>query len=109
MPNTHTNPEHKTYTRHHPIHNMNGNIITQHGLPQQASEPFLAEPTSPPMKVLADGMHDGVDDYLKEMGHDAYSVKKLANQDPKFGSDYFAVAHARERHGGGHGLPCACS
>lgn len=48
------------------------------------------------MKVLVDEMYDGMDDDLGKIGYDAYSIKKLAREEPKFGSDYFAVGHAKE-------------
>jgi len=34
-----------------------------------------------PLKILVDEMDDGMDEKLKEIGFDAYSVKKLRRMD----------------------------
>ena len=49
------------------------------------------------MKVLVDQMYDGLEVNLKDMGHDAYSVRKLSGNEPKMGSDYYAVHYAKEK------------
>lgn len=48
------------------------------------------------MKVLVDQMYDGLEANLRDMGYDAYSVRKISGKEPKMGSDYFAVHYAKE-------------
>jgi len=50
------------------------------------------------MKVLIDAMRDGLEDELKEHGYEAYSVKKLCEeQNMKLKSDYSIMKYA-EKH-----------
>ena len=44
---------------------------------------------SKPLKILIDEMDDGWDDKLRNMGYDAYSVKKLR-------TDYSVISFAKE-------------
>ncbi|TLX79281.1 MAG: hypothetical protein E6L00_08295 [Thaumarchaeota archaeon] len=48
------------------------------------------------MKVLLDEMYDGIDIKLKEMGYEAYSVKKLIAEGNKLQSDYSVIKYAEE-------------
>lgn len=48
------------------------------------------------MKILVDENLDGMDLRLKELGYDAYSVRKLQNSGIKLGSDYSIINYARE-------------
>jgi len=48
------------------------------------------------MKVLVDEMYDGIDIKLKEMGYEAYSVKKLIAEGKKLQSDYSVIKYAQE-------------
>ena len=48
------------------------------------------------MKVLVDEMYDGIDIKLKEMGYEAYSVKKLIAEGKKLQSDYSIIKYAQE-------------
>ncbi len=48
------------------------------------------------MKVLVDGMYDGIDIKLKEFGYEAYSVKKLVAEGKKLQSDYSIIKYAEE-------------
>lgn len=47
-------------------------------------------------KVLVDEMDDGWDEKLKQMGFDAYSVKKLRAEGEKLRTDYSVINYARE-------------
>lgn len=47
------------------------------------------------MKILVDENLDGMDIRLKELGYDAYSVRKLQNSGIKLGSDYSIINYAR--------------
>ena len=49
-----------------------------------------------PMKILIDEMDDGWDEKLKEMGYDAYSVKKLRTEGHKLRTDYSVINYAKE-------------
>ena len=48
------------------------------------------------MKVLVDEMDDGMDDKLRNLGYDAYSVKKLLTEGKKLRTDYSIINYARE-------------
>lgn len=48
------------------------------------------------MKILIDEMDDGWDEKLKELGFDAYSVKKLRAEGHKMRTDYSVITHAKE-------------
>ena len=47
-------------------------------------------------KILVDEMDDGMDEKLKEIGYDAYSVKKLRTEGKKLHADYSVINYARE-------------
>ncbi len=47
-------------------------------------------------KILVDEMDDGMDEKLKELGYDAYSVKKLRTEGKKLHADYSVINYARE-------------
>ncbi|MCA9828592.1 MAG: DUF5615 family PIN-like protein [Nitrosopumilus sp.] len=48
------------------------------------------------MKILVDENLDGMDERLKGLGYDAYSVRKLQMSGKKLGSDYSIINYARE-------------
>ena len=48
------------------------------------------------MKVLVDEMDDGMDERLRELGYEAYSVKKLRIEGKKLHSDYSVINYAKE-------------
>ena len=48
------------------------------------------------MKILIDEMDDGWDEKLKELGYDAYSVKKLRVSGHKLQTDYSVINYAKE-------------
>ena len=48
------------------------------------------------MKILIDEMDDGWDEKLKELGFDAYSVKKLRSVGYKLRTDYSVINYAKE-------------
>ena len=50
------------------------------------------------MKILIDEMDDGWDDKLKELGYDAYSVKKLRVAGNKLRTDYSVINYAKENN-----------
>ena len=50
----------------------------------------------PIMKILIDEMDDGWDEKLKELGYDAYSVKKLRADGHKLRTDYSVINYAKE-------------
>ncbi|MDI1495473.1 MAG: Mut7-C RNAse domain-containig protein [Cenarchaeum symbiont of Oopsacas minuta] len=50
------------------------------------------------MKILVDENMDGMDEKLKELGYDAYSVRKLRNDGKQLGSDYSVISYARENN-----------
>ena len=50
------------------------------------------------MKVLVDEMDDGMDDRLKELGYEAYSVKKLRTGGKKLHADYSVINYAKENN-----------
>ncbi len=47
-------------------------------------------------KILVDEMDDGMDEKLKVIGYDAYSVKKLRTEGKKLHADYSVINYARE-------------
>ena len=47
-------------------------------------------------KILIDEMDDGMDDKLRELGYDAFSVKKLRSDGKKLHTDYSVINYARE-------------
>ena len=50
------------------------------------------------MKILIDEMDDGWDEKLKELGYDAYSVKKLRAAGHKLRTDYSVINYAKENN-----------
>ncbi len=50
------------------------------------------------LKILVDEMDDGMDERLKEIGYDAYSVKKLRTEGKKLRTDYSVINYARENN-----------
>jgi len=48
------------------------------------------------MKILVDENLDGMDEKLKGLGFDAYSVRKLQLDGKKLASDYSIINYARE-------------
>ena len=51
------------------------------------------------MKVLIDGMRDGIEEELRKRGYDAYSVKKLCEDDGmKLRSDFSLMKYAEKHH-----------
>ncbi|TFH00679.1 MAG: hypothetical protein E4G77_04635 [Nitrosopumilus sp.] len=48
------------------------------------------------LKILIDEMDDGWDEKLKQLGIDAYSVKKLRAEGKKMRTDYSVINYARE-------------
>ena len=49
-------------------------------------------------KILIDEMDDGMDDRLKQLGFDAYSVKKLLQEGKKLRTDYSIINYAKENN-----------
>ncbi len=47
-------------------------------------------------KILVDEMDDEMYEKLKEIGYDAYSVKKLRTEGKKLHADYSVINYARE-------------
>ena len=48
------------------------------------------------LKILVDEMDDGMDEKLRDMGYDAYSVKKLRIEGLKLHTDYSVINYAKE-------------
>ena len=48
------------------------------------------------MKILVDEMDDGMDEKLRNLGYEAYSVKKLLAEAKKLRTDYSIINYARE-------------
>ena len=48
------------------------------------------------LKILVDEMDDGMDEKLRDMGYDAYSVKKLRAKGLKLHTDYSVINYAKE-------------
>ena len=51
-----------------------------------------------PLKILVDEMDDGMDEKLKEIGFDAYSVKILRADGLKLHADYSLIKYAKENN-----------
>jgi len=51
-----------------------------------------------PLKILVDDMDDGMDEKLKEIGFDAYSVKKLRADGLKLHADYSLIKYTKENN-----------
>ena len=49
-----------------------------------------------PLKILVDEMDDGMDEKLRDMGYDAYSVKKLRAEGLKLHTDYSVINYAKK-------------
>ena len=49
-----------------------------------------------PLKILVDEMDDGMDEKLRDMGYDAYSVKKLRAEGWKLHTDYSVINYSKE-------------
>jgi len=49
-------------------------------------------------KILVDEMDDGMDEKLKNLGYDAYSVKKLRTDGKKLHTDYSVINYAKENN-----------
>ena len=49
-----------------------------------------------PLKVLVDEMDDGMDEKLKEIGFDAYSVKKLRAEGLNLHTDFSVISYAKK-------------
>jgi len=47
-------------------------------------------------KILIDEMDDGWDERLRQLGFEAYSVKKLRTEGKKLRTDYSVINYARE-------------
>jgi len=54
--------------------------------------------SSKKLKILVDEMDDGMDDRLKEIGYDAYSVKKLRTEGKKLRTDYSVINYASDNN-----------
>ena len=50
------------------------------------------------IKILVDEMDDGMDEKLKDLGYDAYSVKKLRMEGKKLRTDYSVINYAKENN-----------
>jgi len=50
------------------------------------------------VKILVDEMDDGWDEKLRNLGYDAYSVKKLRIEGQKLRTDYSVINYARENN-----------
>ena len=48
------------------------------------------------LKILVDEMDDGMDEKLRDMGYDAYSVKKLRAEGLKLHTDYSVINYAKK-------------
>jgi len=48
-------------------------------------------------KILVDEMDDGMDEKLKEIGFDAYSVKKLRMEGLKLHTDFSIINYAKKK------------
>jgi len=49
-------------------------------------------------KILVDEMDDGMDDRLKSLGYEAFSVKKLRTEGKKLHTDYSIINFAKENN-----------
>ena len=52
----------------------------------------------PQKKILIDEMDDGMDEKLRELGYDAFSVKKLRTDGKKLHTDYSVISYAKEHN-----------
>ena len=52
----------------------------------------------PQKKILIDEMDDGMDEKLRELGYDAFSVKKLRADGKKLHTDYSVISYAKEHN-----------
>ncbi len=50
------------------------------------------------LKILVDEMDDGMDDKLRNIGYDAYSVKKLRISGLKIHTDYSIISYAKKNN-----------
>jgi len=48
------------------------------------------------LKILVDEMDDGMDEKLRDIGYDAYSVKKLRAEGLNLHTDYSVINYAKE-------------
>ena len=51
-----------------------------------------------PLKILVDEMDDGMDEKLKDIGYDAYSVKKLRAEGLNLHTDYSVINYAKDNN-----------
>ena len=49
-----------------------------------------------PLKILVDEMDDGMDEKLRDMGYDAYSVKKLRAEGLNLHTDFSVISYAKK-------------
>ena len=52
----------------------------------------------PQKKILIDEMDDGMAEKLRELGYDAFSVKKLRADGKKLHTDYSVISYAKEHN-----------
>ena len=52
----------------------------------------------PQKKILIDEMDDGMYEKLRELGYDAFSVKKLRTDGKKLHTDYSVISYAKEHN-----------
>lgn len=52
----------------------------------------------PKFRILIDEMDDGWDEKLRQLGFEAYSVKKLRAEGKKLRTDYSVINYARENN-----------
>ena len=52
----------------------------------------------PQKKILIDEMDDGMDEKLRELGYDAFSVNKLRTDGKKLHTDYSVISYAKEHN-----------
>jgi predicted nuclease of predicted toxin-antitoxin system len=50
------------------------------------------------LKILVDEMDDGMDEKLKDIGYDAYSVKKLRAEGLNLHTDYSVINYAKDNN-----------
>lgn len=50
------------------------------------------------LKILVDEMDDGWDEKLKQLGYEAFSVKKLRAQGLKMRTDFSVITYAKENN-----------
>jgi len=49
-------------------------------------------------KILVDEMDDGMDERLKDLGYESYSVKKLRTEGKKLHTDFSIINYAKENN-----------